>query len=91
MPAAWADEAKSFGSELIVNWGWEMNGDFNPWNGSHNGGETEGPRNFREAYRHIIELMEGHRFFNRVLFFEVKPPLPFLDRRFENPLGRDAP
>lgn len=55
--AAWADEARNFGSELIVNWGWEMNGDWNPWNGAHNGGERVGPARFKEAYRHIIKLM----------------------------------
>ncbi len=57
--AAWADSAKSFESELIVDWGWEMNGDWATWNGIHNGGTTKGPRRFREAYRHIIELMRN--------------------------------
>jgi hypothetical protein len=57
--AAWADGAKSFGSELIVNWGWEMNGDWTSWNGRFNGGETEGPARFRQAYRHIVELMRS--------------------------------
>ncbi|MBI2838951.1 MAG: beta-mannanase [Acidobacteria bacterium] len=56
--AAWADEARNFGSELIVIWGWEMNGDWAPWNGYYNGGEKEGPKRFKEAYRHIIELMK---------------------------------
>jgi beta-mannanase len=54
----WADEAKNFGSEIMVNWGWEMNIG-QPWNGAYNGGEAEGPKRFREAYRHIIELMKS--------------------------------
>ncbi|MBI2067133.1 MAG: beta-mannanase [Deltaproteobacteria bacterium] len=72
--AAWADGAKNFGSELIVNWGWEMNGDFNPWNGSHNGGETEGPKNFQKAYRHIIELMDNRGATNIHWGFHVNIP-----------------
>jgi GH35 family endo-1,4-beta-xylanase len=56
---AWADEAKKFGSELIVDWGWEMNGDWAAWSGSLNGGAIEGPRRFRTAYRHIVQLMRG--------------------------------
>ena len=35
-----------------------MNGDLTPWNGTHNGGDIEGPRRFREAYRHIIGSCE---------------------------------
>lgn len=72
--AVWADEAKNFGSELIVNWGWEMNGDWTPWNGSHNGGETEGPERFKEAYRHIIELMNGRGATNIRWGFHVNFP-----------------
>jgi hypothetical protein len=72
--SAWADGAKSFGSELIVNWGWEMNGDFNPWNGTYNGGETEGPQRFQEAYRHIIELMNSRGATNIRWGFHVNIP-----------------
>lgn len=72
--AAWADEAKKFGSELIVNWGWEMNGDFTPWNGFHNGSRTLGPRRFKKAYRHIIELMIGRGATNIRWGFHVNFP-----------------
>jgi hypothetical protein len=72
--AAWADGAKSFGSELIVDWGWEMNGDWNPWNGIHNGGDAEGPRRFREAYRHIIELTRNRGAANIRWAFHVNFP-----------------
>jgi hypothetical protein len=56
---AWADAAKNFGSEIIVSWGWEMNGDWAAWSGALNGGSTLGPKRFREAYRHIVELMRN--------------------------------
>lgn len=72
--AAWADSAKSLGSELIVDWGWEMNGDFTPWNGTHNGGEIEGPRRFREAYRHIVELMRNRGATNIRWAFHINYP-----------------
>lgn len=72
--SAWADGAKDFGSELIVNWGWEMNGDFNPWNGMYNGGEMEGPRRFKEAFRHIVELMKERGATNINWGFHVNVP-----------------
>jgi hypothetical protein len=71
---AWADRAKNFGSELIVDWGWEMNGDFTPWNGTYNGGTTEGPRRFREACRHIIELMRNRGATNIRWAFHINFP-----------------
>lgn len=71
---AWADGAKSFGSELIVDWGWEMNGDFTPWNGTHNGGTVEGPRRYKEAYRHIIELMRNRGATNIRWAFHINYP-----------------
>lgn len=71
---AWADEAKNFGSELIVDWGWEMNGDFTPWNGTYNGGTIEGPKNYRKAYRHIIELMRNRGASNIRWAFHVNFP-----------------
>lgn len=70
----WADKAKNFGSEIMVNWGWEMNGDFTPWNGAWNGGETDGPRRFREAYRHIIELMKSRGATNIRWGFHINYP-----------------
>lgn len=71
---AWADGAKAFGSEIIVDWGWEMNGDFTSWNGAHNGGNTKGPRSFREAYRHIIELMRNRGATNIRWAFHINFP-----------------
>ncbi len=72
--SAWADGAKKFGSELIVDWGWEMNGDFIPWNGTHNGGTTEGPKNYQKAYRRIIELMRNRGATNIRWAFHINFP-----------------
>jgi hypothetical protein len=56
---AWAGEAKAFGSPILIEWGTEPNGSWFPWNGKWNGGPTEGPRRYAEAYRHIVDLMRG--------------------------------
>jgi hypothetical protein len=64
---AWGAAARKFGTPLIVEFGPEMNGSWYPWNGSWSGGgETkayadpalpDGPEKFRDAYRHIIDVM----------------------------------
>lgn len=55
--AAWADAARKFGSALVVEYGTEVNGDWNPWSAPYNGGLDVGPAKFKEAYRHIVALM----------------------------------
>ncbi len=57
--AAWADQARAFGSPLIVEYGTEVNGDWNVWSAPYNGGLDVGPAKFKRAYRHIVELMRG--------------------------------
>ena len=57
--SAWADAARRFASPLIVEYGTEINGDWNPWSAPYNGGLDVGPGKFREAYRHIVELMRA--------------------------------
>jgi hypothetical protein len=57
--AAWADAAKGFATPLIVEYGTEVNGDWNPWSAPYNGGLDVGPGKFKQAYRHIVELMRG--------------------------------
>jgi len=62
----WARSAKAVGIPLIVEFGTEVNGNWFPWNGQHNGGEDtkgygdpslpDGPERFRDAYRHIIDI-----------------------------------
>src|SRR5262249_25606091 len=56
---AWADEAKAFGTALIVQYGTEVNGDWNPWSAEYNGGLSVGPQKFRAAFRHIVEVMRA--------------------------------
>lgn len=57
--AAWADAARSFATPLIVEYGTEVNGDWNPWSAPYNGGITVGPDKFKRAYRHIVEVMRA--------------------------------
>ncbi len=54
---AWADGAKAFGTALIVQYGTEVNGDWNPWSAKYNGGFAVGPQKFQQAFRHIVEVM----------------------------------
>jgi hypothetical protein len=56
---AWADGAKQFGTALIVQYGTEVNGDWNPWSAPYNGGISVGPAKFRQAFRHIVEVMRA--------------------------------
>jgi glycosyl hydrolase family 26 len=56
---AWADGAKAFGTALIVQYGTEVNGDWNPWSAEYNGGFEVGPGKFRQAFRHIVQVMRA--------------------------------
>ena len=56
---AWADGAKAFGTALVVQYGTEVNGDWNPWSAEYNGGLGVGPAKFRQAFRHIVEVMRA--------------------------------
>src|SRR5262249_34503922 len=51
---AWADGAKEFGTALIVQYGTEVNGDWNPWSAPYNGGISVGPGKFRQAFPHTL-------------------------------------
>lgn len=57
--SAWADQAKAFGTPLIVEYGTEINGDWNPWSAPYNGGLGVGPAKFRLAYRHVVAVMRA--------------------------------
>src|SRR5205807_5825346 len=59
--AAWADGAHNFGTPLVVEYGTEVNGDWNPWSAPYNGGLDVGPGTFKRAYRHIVELMRSRK------------------------------
>ncbi len=56
---AWASDAKSFGSPILIEWGTEPNGNWFSWNGKWNGGEKKGPARYIAAYRHIVDLMRN--------------------------------
>jgi hypothetical protein len=78
---AWATAAGEFGSPLIVEFGPEMNGWWYPWNGYWSGGgETkgygdpalpDGPERFRDAYRHIVDIMRKAQARNILWVFHV--------------------
>lgn len=56
---AWANEAKAFGSPVLVEWGTEPNGNWFSWNGKWNGGAGAGPARFVAAYRHVVDVMRA--------------------------------
>ena len=53
----WANDARTFNSPILVEWGTEPNGSWFSWNGKWNGGAVEGPRRYITAYRHIVDLI----------------------------------
>jgi hypothetical protein len=65
---AWANEARDCGTDLLAEFGTEVNGIWFPWNGSYYGSGTtngygdpdypDGPEIFRDAYRHLIALCD---------------------------------
>ncbi|HEY3320709.1 MAG TPA: glycosyl hydrolase [Planctomycetota bacterium] len=67
--SAWAQQARDFGSPLLVEWGTECNGSWFSWNGKWSGGRNtrgfgdklkpDGPERFVAAYRHIVGLMRA--------------------------------
>lgn len=99
---AWARDARDFGSPIIVEYGTEMNGSWFPWNGKWNGGKIrdeygnpnfpDGPERFRDAYRHIIDVMRDEGADNLTWVFHVNdsdfPPRGW--NRFENYYPGDA-
>ncbi len=78
---AWATGARDFGSPLLVEYGTEVNGWWFPWNGQWNGGGNmtgygnstypDGPERFRDAYRHIIDVVRGAGASNIMWVFHV--------------------
>ena len=46
----WAAGARSFGGEIWVRWGHEMNGNWYPWSSGNNGSDAQ---IWSKAYRHI--------------------------------------
>ena len=77
----WFQDAANTGFPLLVEFGTEVNGEWFPWNGVHNGGATttnygdpnlpDGPERFRDAYRHIIDLSRQAGANNITWFFHI--------------------
>lgn len=68
--AAWGDAARSFGTPLIAEWGTEMNGEWFPWNGAHNG-KAAGVALFRAAYQHIVSIIRSREARNVTWAFHI--------------------
>ena len=51
-----AQAAKSFGQKFFLRWGHEMNGNWYPWDGSHNGANAAAATTYISAFRHIHDL-----------------------------------
>ncbi len=78
---AWMQEARAFGTPLLVEFGTEVNGQWFPWNGIWNGAGTlngygdptqpDGPERFRDAYRHIIQIAREEGAYNIQWVFHV--------------------
>lgn len=56
MITARAQAAKAFGQKFFLRWGHEMNGNWYPWDGAHNGANLAATTTFISAYRHIHDL-----------------------------------
>lgn len=71
----WAGDAKAVGFPLMVEFGTEVNGDWfgwnGVWNGVWNGGAEEGPKRFKDAYRHIVDLFRAQGADNITWVFHV--------------------
>lgn len=78
---AWARGAREFGTPLWVEYGTEVNGRWFPWNGWWNGrggkrgygdpAVPDGPERFRDAYRHIVQIMRREGAGNLLWVFHV--------------------
>jgi hypothetical protein len=67
---AWGDEASRFTTPILAEWGTEMNGDWFPWNGLHNG-RVKGTALFRAAYQHIVAAVRQRGARNVIWAFHV--------------------
>jgi beta-mannanase len=51
-----AQSALAVGQKFFLRWGHEMNGNWYPWDGFHNGASTAANAKYISAYRHIHDL-----------------------------------
>jgi len=65
----YASQVRTWGRPLFIRLGHEMNGNWYPWDGTHNGGSTldgfgdparaDGPERFVAAFRHVRHLFDS--------------------------------
>jgi hypothetical protein len=77
----WARETANLSFPILIEFGTEVNGQWFPWNGLHNGADTignygsdssyDGPERFRDAYRHIVDIFREAGATNTTWFFHV--------------------
>jgi beta-mannanase len=75
-----AEALKALGHRVFFRPGWEMNGDWMPWNASHYGGN---PRLFVSAWRHVHDVFERRGATNVVWVWSPAT--------YERPLASEAP
>ena len=51
-----ATAAKNVGQKFFLRWGHEMNGNWYPWDGSHNGANAAATAKYISVYRHIHDI-----------------------------------
>ncbi len=68
---AWGRAAAAFETPLLVEYGTEVNGSWFSWNGAWNGGAGTGPAAFRQAYRHIVDVVSRQGASNVTWVFHV--------------------
>ena len=56
MIRARAQAVKAIGQKFFLRWGHEMNGNWYPWDGAHNGANAAATAKYIAAYRHIHDL-----------------------------------
>lgn len=67
---AWAIAARNYQDPLIVEYGTEVNGEWFPWNAKWYG-KKKGAVKFKQAYRHIIDVMRDENANNITWVFHV--------------------
>jgi hypothetical protein len=66
----WGEAARDYRFPLIVEFGTEVNDKTHSWNASYNGG-PEGAEKFKQAFRHIVELVRSKGATNITWVFHV--------------------
>jgi endoglucanase len=64
-----AQSSAAIGQRFFLRWGHEMNGNWYPWDGSHNGANASAGAKYIAAYRHIHDLFVNAEAANVVWVF----------------------